>query len=61
MNLSQIVVKLVGIVLVLVGLAIVITLVHASWAALVTWLTLLGGLLVIGAGAYLIAGGTITL
>jgi len=56
MSLTGLVVRIAGVVLVIIGIAIAVSLVHASFAVLGTWLTLLAVLVFISAGAYLIAG-----
>ena len=65
MSLSDILVKVLGIILAIVGLGLTLSSVGVSLFGIASlspwWLGLLIGLLLIGAGIYIIRGGNITL
>lgn len=64
MALSEIVVKIIGIILAIVGLSLILSLVGLSFlgaAALPWYWALIIGVVLLGAGIYIIRGGNITL
>lgn len=64
MSLSEIVVKLVGLVLLIVGLALVLSAVGIHFLSVglsPVWLSVVVGVVFIGAGIYIIRGGSISL
>lgn len=64
MSLSEVIVKVIGIVLALVGLSLTLSAVGVSFLGVALapwWLAVLVGVLLLGAGIYVIRGGNITL
>lgn len=64
MSLSEVIIKVVGIVLLIVGLALILSLIGVGFLGVSLspwWVALLVGVLLIGAGIYIIRGGNLTL
>lgn len=64
MSLSEIIVKVIGIVLAVVGLALLLSVVGISFLGVglsPVWLAVLLGVIFLGAGIYIIRGGNFTL
>ena len=63
MNLSEIVIKVIGLILAIVGLCLILSAVGvATFVSLPPfWLGILVGVIFLGAGIYIIRGGTISL
>jgi len=64
MSLSEIVIKVIGIVLAIVGVALLLTVVGINFLGVATfpvWLSILLGVIFLGAGIYIIRGGSINL
>jgi hypothetical protein len=62
MSLSEIIVKIIGIVLAIVGLLLLLSLVGLGFGVTLSpwWLCLLAGVVFMGAGIYIIRGGNFT-
>lgn len=64
MSLSEIIIKIIGIILAVVGLALVLSLVGINFLGVTLapwWLALIVGVIFLGAGIYIIRGGNISL
>ena len=64
MSLSEIVIKLIGLVLAVVGFALLLSVVGLSILGIglaPAWLAVIVGIIFLGAGIYIVRGGTITI
>jgi lipopolysaccharide export LptBFGC system permease protein LptF len=64
MKLSEIVIKIIGLVLAIVGLALILSAVGVNFLGIglsPVWLAVLVGVILLGAGIYIIRGGNISL